>query len=77
MTPEQKSSLQRAYTTMMAMDAWKDLERYADEERDASMRRMDSKAATDLSLGEVCEERGLRKGMHKLILHAEQRKEGI
>lgn len=74
---EDKKALADAYNSMMQLAAWKDLERYADDERHASMRRMDDKSASNLSLGEVCEERGIRKGIFKLIQHAQQRAEGI
>lgn len=67
----------RDYSVMMEMPAWKDLERYAKEEKDASFRREDSKTATNLSLNEVCEERGIRKGMERLLRYAEEKKEGV
>lgn len=70
-------NLSKAYASMMQMDAWKDLERYAEDEREMSMKRIDDKSARDLSLGEVCEERGIRKGILKVLQHAELRKEGI
>jgi hypothetical protein len=63
--------------TMMNMDAWKDLEEWASNERDASIKRVDDRAASDLNIGTVCEERGIRKGILKIIQHANQCKEGI
>lgn len=74
---EEKKALADAYNSMMMTSAWKDLERYADGEKESSMKRMDSKSASTLSLGEVCEERGLRKGISKIIDHAKQCREGI
>ncbi len=74
---EEKKAMASAYRQMMQLPAWKDLEKYCAGERDASMKRMDVKPATDLSLGEVCEERGIRKGIHKVIMHALQRCEGV
>jgi hypothetical protein len=74
---EAKKALANAYAIMMQTDAWKDLERYAIAERDASAKRIDDKPASDLNLGTVCEERGIRKGIFKLIQHAEFCKEGV
>ncbi len=62
---------------MMQSEAWQDLEKYANEERELSMKRMDAKSASDLSLGEVCEERGIRKGIFRVIQHAEFCREGV
>lgn len=72
-----KKSLSNEYTIMMNTPAWKHLEKYAHDEREMSMKRVDVKAASDLSLGEVCEERGIRKGILKLIQYADQCKEGV
>ncbi len=77
MTPEERKQWQVAYDAMMQSDAWKDLERYADDQRQASMLRTDTKPAAGLSLGEVCEERGIRKGIVKIIQHAQFRQQGI
>lgn len=74
---EVKKGLAGAYAAMMQMDAWKDLARYADAECEASMIRQDSKPAVELIVQEVCEDRGIRKGMKKLIQHAEFCREGI
>lgn len=76
-TDEAKKAKAKNYASMMATDGWSDLVKYADAERDLSMRRMDVKSAADLSLGEVCEERGIRKGLHKLIQHAEFCRDGV
>ena len=76
-TSEEKRTLANAYALMMASDAWLDLERFMIEERTSSMRRIDDKSAASLSLGEVCEERGIRKGIIKILQHAAQRKEGV
>ncbi len=77
MTPEESKSLANAYASMMNMNAWQDIVRFANEERDASIKRIDDKSAADLNLGTVCEERGIRKGIFKLIQHAEQCREGV
>lgn len=74
---EDKKYLADAYNAMMRMPAWKDLENYAENERTSSMKRMDDKSASNLSLGEVCEERGIRKGIFKIMKYAEQRGEGL
>lgn len=72
-----RKRLKTAYASMMVMDAWKDLEQYAADERQMSMERIDNKSASELNIGTVCEERGIRKGIFKLIQHAQQRAEGI
>jgi hypothetical protein len=77
MTQDEKNRWASSYGSMMQSEAWKDLERYALAEREASMQRIDVKNASDLSLGEVCEERGIRKGIFKLMQHAEFKKQGI
>jgi hypothetical protein len=74
---EDRKALADAYNSMFLSAAWMDLERYAKAEKEASMKRMDSKAASDLSLGEVCEERGVRKGIQKILQYAQQKGEGI
>lgn len=77
MNSDEKKSLQSAYQSMMYSAAWLDLERYASDERDASIKRVDDKNASDLNLGSVCEERGIRKGIFKIIKYAQQRGEGV
>lgn len=72
-----KKSLADAYANMMEMDAWKELEEYARNEKQASLSRMDSKSTRDLSIGEVCEEIGIRKGIAKILRHAEDCRGGI
>lgn len=74
---EDKKAHTDAYRTLMNMDAWKDFEQFANAEVDASRKREDSKHASDLTIGYVCEERGIRKGILKLIQHAEQKREGV
>jgi flagellar motility protein MotE (MotC chaperone) len=79
MTQEEEARRNRlasAYSAMMQSEAWKDLENFANGERESSMKRMDTKNASDLVLGEVCEERGIRKGIFKVIQHAEFRAGG-
>lgn len=70
-------SLADSYQLMMKLPAWKDLEAYAESEQLASVLRSDSKAASDLNINFICEERGIRKGIKKIMLHAIQRTEGI
>lgn len=74
-SPENKA-LVNAYTVMMQMDAWKDLEAFARAEVEHSISQVDSRSAADLTLGYVCEERGIRKGITKLLQHAERRRVG-
>lgn len=76
LTSEQLS-LKTNYAQMMAMPAWKDLVGYAEDERVLSIKKVDDRAAADLNLNTVCEERGIRIGMRKLMHHADQRLEGI
>lgn len=72
-----KKALTAAYASLLQTSAWKDLIEYAREEQKKSMERVDSKAASELNIGTVCEERGIRKGIFKIIQYAEQRAEGI
>ncbi len=72
-----KKALAAAYQSMMRMPAWEDLERFGNFEREASMQRIDVKPAKDLSLGEVCEERGIRKGIFKIVQRAKQCRDGV
>lgn len=65
------------YRRMMESDGWKDLEAFALRERDQSMQRMDSTSASDLTIGQVCEERGIRKGIMKILQRAQQCREGV
>jgi hypothetical protein len=74
---DQKKSLRGAYHAMMQMPAWEDLESFAMEEREGSIKRLDAKSASNTTQGEFCEERGFRKGLMKLIQHAEQCREGV
>lgn len=74
---EEKKALSEAYRMMMLLPAWRDLEHYAETEVESSVKRVDNKSASDLTLGYVCEERGVRKGIRKLIQHAEQKRDGV
>lgn len=71
------NSMKAAYDDMTKLPAWKDLVDYAEGEMEASMKRIDSKSASDLNIGEVCEERGVRAGIRKILRHVDMRKEGI
>lgn len=72
-----KERLKSEYTSMMGTPAWKNLVAYAENERDASIKSIDDKNASDLNINVVCEQRGIRKGIFKLIQHAEQCREGV
>lgn len=72
-----KQSRASDYAAMMNMAAWSDLVAYAEAERDASIKSIDDKSAADLNINVVCEQRGIRKGIFKLIQHAEQCREGV
>lgn len=65
------------YGALLNLNAWHDLETFAAHEIDASMRRMDAKSAADLSLGEVCEERGVRRGIRLILDEAKRRAQGL
>lgn len=77
MSDESKKAMSNAYHSMMAMEAWQDLTAYAKQERELSLKRMDSKSAAELTLGEICEECGIRKGLLKILQHAEFKREGV
>ena len=72
-----RKPLANAYAQMMDSPAWKDLEKWAMDESDRSMKAQDAKPAVEMIINEVCEERGYRNGLRRLIQHASQRKEGI
>lgn len=72
-----KERLKSEYTQMMETPAWKNLVAYAENERDASIKSIDDKSAADLNINVVCEQRGIRKGIFKLIQHAEQCRDGV
>lgn len=67
----------KAYSRMMEDEAWQDLEQYAKNEQTASLKRIDDKPAADLSINSVCEERGFRKGILKILQHANECRNGI
>ena len=64
------------FEAMMNMPAWKLMEDWAKQEREESMKRMDNKAASDLNINVVCEERGIRIGLRKFLQKAEQMRAG-
>jgi len=74
---DEKKALSDLYKVMMNGDAWKDLERFAEQERERSVKRFDDKSASQVTLCEVGEERGIRKGIYKILQHAQQRRDGI
>lgn len=69
--------MMNAYASMMSSDAWQDLKRWAENQRDESISKQDAKAASDLNINVVCEDRGIRKGIAMLMRHAEQKREGV
>jgi hypothetical protein len=71
-----KTARQIEYANLMNMPAWKDIEKWANEEAERSMRMMDAISAKDLSVNHVCEERGLRKGIFKVIRYVKDQAEG-
>lgn len=73
----ERKQLADNYAAMMQMQAWADLEQYLKDEILLSVNRSDSKSAAEITIGEVCEERGLRKGLNKVLQHALFRKEGV
>lgn len=77
MTPEERQRRAGNYAAMMSSEAWKDLEKWAKEESAASHQRMDDTAASELNLAVICEERGLRKGIEKLLKHADYCRAGV
>lgn len=64
------------FTQMINSEAWKELVRWAEEEKERSMSAIDAIPAKDLSANHVCEERGVRKGIQKLINQAHYCAEG-
>jgi hypothetical protein len=76
-TDEEKKTISNAYHTMMATDGWSDLVSYVNDERELSFKRVDSKPAAELTLSQVCEEAGIRKGMAKILQHAEFKRDGV
>lgn len=73
----ERKQLADNYAAMAQMPAWADLLAYLLEERGASVKRSDVKSAAELTIGEVCEERGIRKGLTKILQHVDFRKEGV
>lgn len=76
-TDEGKKSFANAYASLMEMAAWRDVVQFIKDEKAQSIKRLDDKSAKDVSLSEYCEERGYRKGLEKILQHAEFRKSGV
>lgn len=74
---QSKKAMADAYIVMMQTAAWKDLEKFALDQIQSSMDTEDTKSSSDVTLGFVCEEKGYRKGIKRLIQHAKQRREGV
>lgn len=74
---EDKKATADAYHAMMVMEAWQDLIDFIQQERESSFKRTDAKSAAELTIGEICEERGIRKGLLKILQHAEFKREGV
>ena len=70
-------TLMAEFSSMMESQAWKKLDAWSKEERESSLKRTDGTSVTDLSLGMVCEERGIRKGILKVIQYAENCRAGL
>jgi hypothetical protein len=68
-TEEQKAAASH-YKQLVASAAWQSLEKMAEEQCESSMTIQDNKAASDLNINTVCEERGFRKGIRWLIQQA-------
>ena len=74
---EDKKAIANAYEVMTSMPAWKELVQFIEAEKEHSINRLDVKPAKDVSVGDYCEERGYRKGLEKILQHAEYRKSGV
>ena len=64
------------FQDLVKLDAWRELEKWIDQECQNSMKRMDNIDAQDLKLNQVCEERGYRNGLRKVLREVRQRAEG-
>lgn len=66
---EKAKAIERAnsYRDMCNLWAWKDLVRIIEEEKIASVTRCDSIPTKEMSLSLVSEERGIRKGLNKIL----------
>jgi hypothetical protein len=69
LTEEQKRRSSN-FAALINTDGWRELEREAQREISRSMGSMDNKAAQDLNINTVCEERGYRKGIRWLLQQA-------
>ena len=76
MTEEERKAKAQMYTSLMLTDGWRDLMKFAEFERELSTKRIDNLSSSDITLGVVFEERGIRKGLALLIRHAEYCREG-
>lgn len=76
-TKEEKSALAASYASITQSDAWKDLENFLNREREASLQRIERKSAADLTIGEVCQEVGMRKAMLNVLVHISNRLSGL
>lgn len=65
-----------AFSVLVRSNAWQRLEAWVAHEVDSSIRLQDAKPADELNLGTVCEERGIRKGMMRVIQEAKGKAEG-
>ena len=74
---EEKNNLSKAYASMMQMDAWRDLASFVDLEVSASLHNQDNRPLSELTLIEAAEQRGIRKGMRKVLRQAEFNREGV
>lgn len=58
------------FASLLVHPAFLQLEAWAQDQSEISMRSIDSISAKDLSVNHVCEERGYRKGLKKIFEHA-------
>jgi cell wall assembly regulator SMI1 len=63
-------NLKSQFEAMLASEAWKKLEQWVAEEQERSITIVDAIPAKDISSNHYCEERGLRKGMAKVLQQA-------
>lgn len=73
---DEKKSAATAYENMMQLAAWKDMAQFIESEKAQSIKRLDDKSSKDVTMGDYFEERGYRKGLEKILKHAEFRKSG-
>lgn len=76
MTDKDRADRGELYTQMIASKAWADFEKWANSELARSRDIIDAINAKDLNVNQVCEERGYRNGIRRMIQEARARAEG-